>query len=179
MCCCCGKKSVHIMTLDQIYYKTKEYPSHMSNDTHIISTQGIEELKAFVKDRVRPLNDYLENNQRKLKTVGSYMSIKCQSSGHPVDHLISLFILNNILPAIKNFSYDRGDMVKLIKKAGKGSDGDSSSVRSLLNRNLAENYLTFEESMIEIFEVLLSKNNPFGKRSLNKGRWFSRTSWRQ
>jgi hypothetical protein len=165
MCCCCSKKSLHIATLDNIYYKTKEYPAFLPSNTQIVTTQAVEELKVFVKDRVRPVNDYLENNQRKLKSVGSYMSEKCRSSTHPVDHLISLFILNNILPAIKNYSYDRGDMVKLINKARKGKDVESASVRGLLNKNLAENYLIFEESMIEIIDVLIAKENPFG--SLN------------
>jgi hypothetical protein len=163
MSCCCSKKSVHIVTLDLIYYKTKEFPADFGLEAQAISPATIDDLKHSVKDKTRALIDYLENNQRKLRSVGAYMSEKCRSSNHPVDHLISLFILNNILPVIKNFSYDKGDMVKMIKKAGKGNEGNSASVRALLNRTLAENYLTFEESMIDIFEVLLSQNNLFGK----------------
>lgn len=163
--CCCSKKGVHLATLDHIYFKTKEYPVILPSNNQIITPQVVDELKATVKDRIRPLNDYLENNQRKLKSVGSYISEKCQSSAHPVDHLISLFILNNILPSIKNFSYDRGDMVKLINKARKGKDGESASVRSLLNKNLAENYLVFEERMLEIFDVLLAQTNVFGRQA--------------
>lgn len=161
---CCGKKAVYRTTLDALFYKTKEFPYLSSMTDMGLSPERIEELRAYVKDKVKPLIDYLENNQPKLKSVGNYLSEKCRSSGHPVDHLLSLFILNSILPVIKNFSYDRGDMLKMIKRSGKNKDGRSASVQSLLNKNLAENYLAFENHMIAILEVIMSPGNSFGSR---------------
>jgi hypothetical protein len=160
---CCGKQPVYRLTLDSLFYKTREYPLNLASPTAGLKLEDVDGLRAFVKEKAKPLLDYLENNQRKLTNVGQYLSDRCRSSGHPVDHLIALLVLKDILPVIKNFAYDRGDMLKLIKKAGKNKDGRSKSVQSLMNRNLAENYLAFEERLIEILEVALGPQSRFGR----------------
>lgn len=161
---CCGKKAVYRVILDQLFYKTKEFPYATSVNGTGLTLERIIELRAFVKDKVNPLIDYLKNNQPKLKNVGSYLSEKCRSSGHPVDHLITLFILNDILPAIKSFSYDRGTMQKLNKRAAAKKEGGSANLLSLLNKNLAENYLAFENHMIVILEIISSPSNRSGSQ---------------
>ena len=79
---------------------------------------------------------------------------------NPVDYLIALFVLNYVLPTVKNFSYGRGDMLKMIKKANRQlGTGGQANLSSLLDRHLAENFLFFEQTMIEILNVLLGKDN--------------------
>jgi hypothetical protein len=155
--CCRGKKPVHRATLDLIFLKTKEYPPDKVTGRVNLDEQAIEQLRAFAKEKSKTLVDFLENNMRKLKSVGNYLLEKVGKSNNPVDYLLALFVLNNILPAIKNFSYDRGDMVKLIKKVGNNSAAKSTSLQVLLNKHLAENYLNFENRMVEILNLLLSK----------------------
>lgn len=158
MSCLCfkQKKRVEKEVLDSIFLKTKEFAAIQKSASLDLSKETIDSLRAFVKDKIKTLLDYLENNQRKLKNVGRYLSSISSSSKHPVDHLLSLFILNNILPVIKNFSYDRGDIVKMIKKSAKNSGAKSANLQNLLNKNLAENYLYFEGKMIGVLTHLLT-----------------------
>ena len=92
--------------------------------------------------------------------MGNYLQDKVQKTINPVDYLLSLFVLNNILPAVKNFSYDRGDMMKMIKKVNKQMGaGGQANWRTLLDRHLAENFLSFESMITEILNELLGKEN--------------------
>ena len=161
--CCLGKLPVHRLTLDMIFLKTKEFPADKITGMVSIDEAAIEGLRASTKEKAKTLIDFLENNQRKLKSVGTYLAEKCSSSSNPVDYLLTLFVFNNILPAIKNFSYDRGDMLKLIRKVGNKNEAKGSSLQALLNKNLAENYLSFENRLVEVLTVLLNQKNRYNQ----------------
>lgn len=169
--CCGAKKSHEKVILEEIFLHTKQFPPDKQTKTVDLKDEQVIAIKAFVKDRSKALNDYLENNQRKLKDIGKFLLSKVQDSRHPADHLMSLFILNNLMPVIKSFSYDKGRINKLVAKtknytptsnrtAGSQSKYNKydASVLALLNKNLAENYLVFENFVKEIFDFLLDVN---------------------
>jgi hypothetical protein len=155
-CCCCNrtKTQLHKQILEQIFRKTKEYPKRV--DTYSPAELKTDELRAFVADKAKPLLDYLENNQRKLQSVGKHLNERCKASKHPVDHLLTLLVLNNVLPIIHKLSCNRKDMLNMVKSVGKGSPSKGQSLEFLMNKNIADNYFKFENKLIGILNYLLA-----------------------
>lgn len=102
LCCCCHSKQ-RILYLDQmkiIYSKAEEYKEG-PNGTVDPSQIDMEALEQFVNKQSKPIIDYLENNQRRLKDIAKHVFRKVKGTSNSGSHLISLFILNNVLLACR------------------------------------------------------------------------------
>ena len=159
MCLCFAKKKeLDGIILEQIYLKTKEYPV---TELESFKPEQAGQLKDFVKPKAKALIDYLQNNPRRLRGIGKNLRMKLESSSNLVDHLLILFILNEVLPALKNLSYDRSEILKMIREEGKSS-GKVENMQIKLNKHREDNYLYFEGKITEIFEQLLEQKSNQG-----------------
>ena len=77
----------------------------------------IKDLKKFVNTEVKPLNDYLENNQRRIVEVTKIIEFETRTD-NPVKYLLALNALDHILPELKNFKTPMSQIGRLIKYPG-------------------------------------------------------------
>ena len=159
-CCCSSNVSVYKESLKRVFAKTQEYQVGLDGNVDPKDID-IKEIETFVEKETKPIIDYLENNQRSLKEIGSIVLNKAKNSKNSVDHLLCLYIMNNILPAIQHFNYDRRFINKLIKskRKKKKSFNRPDFLQFLLNKNMKENFANFETKLMALIKHLISLEN--------------------
>jgi hypothetical protein len=75
-----------------------------------------------------------------------------------VDHLLSLYIMNNILPCIPKFGYDKKYLNSLMKSKNKKKKkfNQPEFMQFLLNKNIRENFSKYEGKFLAMIYYLLN-----------------------
>lgn len=99
--------------------------------------------------------------------VNFFSKIKVKHSGNYVDHLLSLFIMDNILPNIAKFNYDKKFLGALVKNKDKkkakkkGKHNQTEFMEFLLNKNFRTNFQKFETKFLAMIQYLLNINSEY------------------
>jgi len=175
LCCCCGSKQrvLYLEQLNLVYSKVAEFKVDKTGNLDLgsLHEDELSNLEEFVNSNCKPIIDYLENNQRRLKDIGKYINKKVKGSSNPVTHLISLHVFNNVLLACRTLHYDESYLTKLMKRKNK----QEPFIKYLLNTFLKRNFSEFERKFLQVINHLLSLYTK--KRKNNETREISQKNY--
>ena len=88
--CCCNavKNDCYHSILDTIFLYSNQIIKN-DQDKYEITEDLLVDLKRFVNQQVKPLNDYLENNQRKIVEVTKIIEHETRTD-NPIKNLLAL-----------------------------------------------------------------------------------------
>ena len=160
MGCSCGanKNRVYITTLDTIYSEAQEIFKQYNGDQNIdIDKIDVQSLKEFVNEKIKPLLDYLENNQSRIINVAEFISKRAKKTTNQIEHLLALLTLNQVLPEISKYKYDKNFIRQMTRGKGKKKRRNlrKYNISRMLNKHILSNLVKFEAYFIETINYML------------------------